>query len=455
MSSHSLAAAPETTATPPRVILRRILVLAAPTSLVALLQAASQLLETWLAARQGTAALAGWAVVLPFALMLQQMSAGAMGGGVVSAIARALGAGRRDEASALVLHALIIAAAAGLIFAVPLALFPRAVLGFVGGAQAAEAAAMYSTLLFGLGAIPAWLANTLASVLRGGGRHGLAARVLTLGWLVYPVLAWALMEPAGMGLPGVGLAFALVMIAAAAAMAVVVWRGGAGFRPSLRAKPSGALFRRILSVGLVASALASVANLTTILVTAQIAAYGTAAVAAYGVSARIEFLLIPLVFGIGSALTALVGGAVGAGDWASARRIAWTGAALAVAVAAALGLPIALAPRAVADAFTGDAAVAEIAARGLAYLGPALIGFGLGMAHYFASMGAGRMRGPVLGALSRIAIAAGGGWLLANVAGMGLDGYFFAVALGVTAFGAIIAASVRPGVWPGRSPPSR
>ncbi|HEX8164665.1 MAG TPA: MATE family efflux transporter [Beijerinckiaceae bacterium] len=432
-------------------ILRAILALAAPTSLVAALQVVSQLAETWLAARQGTAALAGWAVVLPFALLLQQMSAGAMGGGVVSAIARALGAGRTDEASALVLHALLIAAAAGALFVLALAVFPRAVLGLVGGREAAEAAAAYSMILFGAGAVPAWLANTLASVLRGGGRHALAARVLALAWLGYPGLAWALMEPAGLGLPGAGLAFALVMIAAALAMSAVVWRGGASFKPSLKVRPSGALFRRILAVGLVASALASVANLTTILVTAQIASYGTAAVAAYGISARLEFLMIPIVFGVGSALTALVGRAVGAGDWATARCTAWTGALLSLTLAAAVGIPVSLVPEAVAHAFTRDAAVAEIAARAVAYVGPALVGFGAGMALYFASMGAGRMRGPVVAALARISIAAGGGWVLAHGLGLGLDGYFLAVALGITAYGAVTAASVRPGVWPGRA----
>src|SRR3712207_5083173 len=181
MPPHSLAVPAEVRPAAPatRTILRSILALAAPTSLVAALQAASQLAETWLAARQGTTALAGWAVVLPFALLLQQMSAGAMGGGVVSAIARALGAGRRDEASALVLHALLIAVAAGLAFALALAVFPRAVLGFVGGAQAAEAAAGYAALLFGLGAVPAWLANTPPSPLRGGGRPAPPAPVLT------------------------------------------------------------------------------------------------------------------------------------------------------------------------------------------------------------------------------------------------------------------------------------
>jgi Na+-driven multidrug efflux pump len=432
------------------MLLRRILALAAPTSLVAALQAGAQLAETWLAARQGTASLAGWAVVLPFALLLQQTSAGAMGGGVVSAIARALGGGRREEASALVLHALLIALAAGTLFALGLALFPHAVLGAIGGSAAANAAAGYAGWLFGAGAVPAWLANTLASVLRGGGRHALAARVQSCAWLIFPPLAWLLMEPMRMDLPGAGLAFALVSAGSALAMAEVVRRGGAGFTPILRVRPRWTLFRRILSVGLVASALATIANLTTILVTAAVARYGTAAVAAYGVSARLEFLMVPLAFGVGSALTALVGHAVGAGDWPTARRTAWTGAGLALGVAGSVGVAVAVAPHDVAAAFASDPEVVAIATRALAIIGPALAGFGMGMALYFAAMGAGRMRGPVIAALSRIGLAVGGGWFLSDVVGMGLDGQFLAVALGITAYGVITAVVVRPGVWPGR-----
>ena len=108
-------------------------------------------------------------------------------------------------------------------------------------------------------------------------------------------------------------------------MMTVVLRGGAGFIPDLQRASVVALFRRILAVGLVASTLAAIANLSTILVTARIAHHGAAAVAAYGISARLEFLMIPLAFGVGSALTALVGHAVGAGDWATARRLAWIG----------------------------------------------------------------------------------------------------------------------------------
>ncbi|SDD66736.1 Na+-driven multidrug efflux pump [Cupriavidus sp. YR651] len=436
---------------PATAIARRIAVLAAPTSLVAILQAGAQLIETCLAARQGTAALAGWAVVLPFALLLQQMSAGAMGGGVVSAIARALGAGRREEASSLVLHAVIIAVTAGLAFAIALAGFPERVFGAVAGATAAEAATPYAIWLFGAGAVPAWLANTLASVLRGGGRHALAARVLCGMWIVFPILSWWLAERVGMGLAGIGAALAAVSWAAALAMALVVIRGGAGFVPTLRVRPSGALFYQILSVGLVACALASVANLTTILITAQLRHFGTTAVAAYGISARLEFLMIPLAFGVGSALTALVGGAVGAGDWHTARRTAWVGALLALVIAGTVGAAVGLAPAQFAAMFTKDAEVGAIAARALSWVGPAFGGFGLGMALYFASMGAGRMRWPIVAGLCRIALAAGGGWLLANVAGMGLDGHFLGVALGITSYGLITAIGVRKGEWSPRA----
>ena len=425
--------------------LRAILALAAPTALVSLLQVAGQLFETWLAARQGTAALAGWAVVLPFALLLQMMSLGAMGGGVASAIARALGAGRRDEAAALVLHALLIAVAAAACFAMPLALAPHAILGAVGGAEAAAAAAAYAAWLFGAGALPAWLANTLASVLRGGGRHALAARVLVLAWAAYPPLAWLLVEGIALGLPGLGIAYAIVLWGAALAMGAVVLRGGAGFVPTLRIRPRRAMFWRILSVGLVACALAAVANLTTILVTAQLAARGAAAVAAYGISARLEFLMIPLAFGIGSALTALVGRAVGAGDWAEARRIAWTGGALAFLLAGSCGAAVALFPMAFARAFTADAEVVATAAQALAIIGPAYGAFGLGMAMYFAAQGAGRMGWPMAAALARFALAVGGGALLGPP--LGIEGQFLAVALGITAYGVLASAAVRPGVW--------
>ena len=431
-------------------IARGVLAWAAPTTVLSLLQAAALLVETVVAARLGRSALAGYAVVLPFALLLGQMSAGAMGGGVVSAIARALGARKLEEASAMVLHALTIAMLFAAAFILAMVVFPRPILTAIGGPEAAAEGVPYAIALFGAGAIPAWLANTLASVLRGAGKHGLAARINSLAWLVFPPLGWALAEPAGLGLVGLGLGFGIAMWGAAVAMGWVVATGAAGFRPSLRVPFQAAIFRRILAVGAVACALAMVANLTTILVTAQLKDYGPAAVAAYGVSARLEFLMIPLAFGVGSALTALVGRAVGGGDWDLARRTAWVGAGMAFAVCAVVGLSVALAPGAFAGFFASDAEVQGIAALALAYIAPAFAGFGLGMAMYFAAMGAGRMRYPVMAGLSRLVIAVIGGAFLADTLGWGLAGHFMGVALGISAFGLIAASAVRPAVWPGK-----
>ncbi len=428
---------------------RRIYRLAAPTTLVVVLQVVGQLAETWLAARQGTVALAGWAVVLPFALLMQMASAGAMGGGVVSAVARTLGAGQPEQAAALVVHAVLIALAAGSLFAAILAGIPYYLFGLIAGPETAAEAAPYAMWLFGAGAIPVWLTNTLASVLRGGGRHGLVSRVLSVGGIVSPFLAWLLMEPCGLGLKGAGISVAIVFGLTSVVMAVPVVRGAAGFVPRFLVRPRRALFGRILSVGLVASTMAAIANLTTVLVTTQIAPYGPTVVAAYGISARLEFLMIPLAFGIGSALTALVGQTVGRGDWATARRTAWTGGIVALCVAGSVGFSVALLPEPFARLFTSDPAVVAVAAHALTYVAPACAGFGIGMALYFASMGAARMRGPVIAGVSRIVLAVGGGWMLAHWGGMGLSGHFLGVALGITAYGMVIAVTVRPGVWRG------
>ena len=437
--------------------LRQITALAAPTTALSMLQVAAQLVETVLAARQGTAALAGWAVLLPFALLLAQMSTGAMGGGVVSAVARALGAQRRDEASALVLHAMLIATGFGLLFAVAVSLAAAPLLRAVAGAEAAQAAAPYAWWLFGAGAVPAWWANTLASILRGGGQHALAARILALQWLALPVLAWLFAEPLGFGLTGVGAAFALTNAVAAGAMLRVVRQGQAGFVPSWRAPPQRLLFVRILQVGAVASGLALMSNLTTIIVTAQLRHLGPTAVAAYGIAARLEFLIIPLAWGVGSALTALVGRTVGAGDWPRARRTAWLGGKMAFSATAVIGLAVGAMPLAFAQLFTADTAVSQLAAQALRYTGPSFGFFGLGMAMYFASMGAQRMGTPVLAGCARLGIATGGGWLLAHGlwglggwAGMGTDGHFLGVALGLVAYGLITASGVRSGVWRAR-----
>src|SRR5947209_18819647 len=86
-------------------IARTLLRLAWPNVAVMLAQASTGLIETWWVSRLGVDALAGMALVFPGFMMMQMLSAGAMGGGISSAVSRALGGGRGDDANALVGHA--------------------------------------------------------------------------------------------------------------------------------------------------------------------------------------------------------------------------------------------------------------------------------------------------------------------------------------------------------------
>src|ERR1700730_15507879 len=123
-------------------ILSTLLLLAWPNVLVMVAQAATGLIETWWVSKLGTDALAGMALVFPGVMLMQMISGGAMGGGISSAIARALGAGRRDTADQLVLHAELINVALGSFFSVLMLLLGPALYRGMGGSGASLDAAL-------------------------------------------------------------------------------------------------------------------------------------------------------------------------------------------------------------------------------------------------------------------------------------------------------------------------
>jgi len=424
-----------------------------PTTLVGFAQGGALIAETALVGRLGTEALAAYALVLPFALLMSMMSTGAMGGGVSSAVARALGAGQQQEAAALIRHALLIGGGLGLLFCVLIQAAGRPLFASIGArGPVLELAVLYAGVLF-LGVPMQWLAATLASVLRGAGVMARPARLIAIAWIVEPVLGAGLMFGVGplpaLGIVGLPIAFGLVFTVTAALLLRAVMAGGCGFTPRLLGPLHAALFMRILSVGAVASAMATLAVATTIGVTALIAGFGPAAIAAYGIAARLEFLMVPLSFGIGATLTQQVGRRVGAGEWGRARALAWRGGWVVCGACAAIGILAALLPDAWIGLFTTDPAVADIARLALRIIGPAYALLGLGMALYFASQGAGRMRWPFAAALLRFGCATGGGALAAGPLGLGLAGVFGAVAAGLVGYGVLVAMGVRAGVWRG------
>src|ERR1700728_1469276 len=158
--------------------------LAAPNVLVMLAQTSVGLVETYFIGKLGTDPLAGVALVFPLLMLMQMMSAGAMGGGISSAIARALGGGRRADANALAIHALVIGLVFGVAFTAALLAGGGWLYGAMGGSGASLAAAViYSRVVFA-GAILVWLFNSLANVIRGTGNMATPAIVTCIGVLV-------------------------------------------------------------------------------------------------------------------------------------------------------------------------------------------------------------------------------------------------------------------------------
>src|SRR3989440_529575 len=296
-----------------------LLRLAVPNMLVLVAQAAAGLIETYFIGKLGTDALAGVALVFPVVMLMQMMSAGAMGGGISSSIARALGAARRADADALALHALVIALGFGGAFMIAVLGGGRSLYRMMGGSGASlDAALTYSNWVFA-GAVLVWLFNSLAAVIRGTGNMALPAAVTCVGVALLVPLSPALIFGWG-PFPALRIARGAVALVSYYALGCValgayLWSGRSVVRPSLRTvRFRWPLFRDILRVGAVAALVTVATNLTIMIGTAFAGEFGPAAIAGYGTGARLEYLLVPLVFGLGGPLVAMVGTSIGAGQ---------------------------------------------------------------------------------------------------------------------------------------------
>jgi putative MATE family efflux protein len=432
-------------------ILGTLLRLATPNVLVMFVQASVGLIETYFVARLGIDALAGVALVFPVLMLMQMMSAGSMGGGISSAIARALGAGRRAEADALVFHALAVAWGFGLLFTLVVLGSGRWLYSAMGGTGASLTAALtYSNVVFA-GAILVWTFNSLASVIRGTGNMAVPAIVTCAGAVALIPLSPCLIFGWG-PFPELGIAGGAVAVIAYYAVGTIVfvvyvWAGWSVVRPSFRnARLRWPLFREILRVGAVAALITVQTNLTIAIATGLVGRFGPAAIAGYGTGSRLEYLLVPLVFGLGAPLVAMVGTNIGAGQRDRALRSAWIGAGLATVLTEIIGLWAAAFPHAWLSLFGNDPAMLDSGARYLRAVGPFYGLFGLGLALYFASVGAGRLLWPLLANLTRLAIAGGVGWVALHWGG-DVSHVFLALSVGLAVFGLMNAVAVAGGVW--------
>lgn len=424
--------------------------LAAPNLLGMTATTAVAIAETAYIGRLGAEPLAAAALVLPMIMLMGMMSAGAMGGGVASAVSRALGAGDTAKAEVLARHATVIGLVMGLVFTVLLTVFGGGLFYLLGGrGETLRLAGLYAGIVF-TAAAAIWLTNIFASVLRASGNMVGPSNVMMAGAALQVVVGGALCFGWGpaprLGIVGVGLGQVLTSVLGAVLLYVMLRSPSARVRLKLFGPIRREPFLDILRVGgpALLSPLQTVG--TVLIITAIAARFGVETLAGYGIGSRLEFLLVPIAFSVGVAALPMVGMAIGAGDVPRARRVAWTAGVMAAAGLGAVGVVLSLAPDLWVSIFTNDPGVRRAAALYLHFVGPMFAFFGLSLALYFASQGAGRILGPLLAGTARMAVIAVGGWLLvtSNAPPWTL---FALVAVGMVVMGVTTAGFVALTPW--------
>ena len=431
-------------------IVPTLLKLGLPTLIVIMVQTLVGVIETYFVSLLGTDALAGAAVVFPVLMLMQMMANGGFGGGVASAVSRAIGAGRPDDAQALLFHAVVLAALLGLVFTILAIVGGPYLYRALGADKGALAAAVaYSNAIF-FGAIPLWLTALLAAALRGAGLVRAPAAISLVGALVLvplsPLLIFGWGPIPRFGIAGGGAAVAIYSTVSALALVIYLCLGPMG----LRLKPARlrwSLFKDILSVGGL-SALGTIqTNLTVALVTGAVGIYGTHSIAGYGIASRLDYLLVPILFSFGTGVITMVGTAVGAGDKARARRVAWVGVLIGGGTTALIGAAVAMFPQVWVGLFSSDPVVVATGTQYLRIVAPFYGFFGIGMMIYFASQGADRVTIPFFGGLGRLVLAGFGGWIVAAKFGIGLSSLFAIVAGSYALYALVCIAGMKVSGW--------
>ncbi|WP_312853573.1 MATE family efflux transporter [Zwartia sp.] len=427
-----------------------LLSLAWPNLVMMIAQSSTGFIEAWFLSKLGIHALAGAALVLPILMLMQSMSQGAMGGGISSAVARALGAGRNAEANSLALHAVVLNTALGVICSALLIVFSKPLFELMGAKDDSLTAALaYAQIAFP-GLILMWIMNALASVIRGSGNMLTPGLVISGGAVllvpISPLFIFGLGPFPALGIAGAGWA---LVVYYGAGTAILLWYVMSG--KNLARLQWGPLhwppMRNILAVGGLATLNPLLTNGLIASTTALVGAYlGTAALAGYGTAARLEYLIFPVAFGIGAPLVAMVASNLGANQQERALKIALTGGAMSFVVAETIGLAAAIWPYHWMGLFGEDPAMIEAGVAYLRVVGPFFGFFGLGFTLYFAAQGARKLTWPLTSGVLRLAVAVLGGWAILHFTAS-LPLFFVASSLAMTLYGVVILMTTNRRMW--------
>ncbi len=380
-------------------VLKMIYKLSLPNSITGISMVLIVISDAYFISQLGNVPLASLALVFPFITLMQMMSAGAIGGASTSSISRFLGAGSIEKANSAVYHAVLIGVIMSLVYTTIFGIFPRYIYSLMGGINKVLVGAVnFSEIAFG-GAVFTWLLYIFSAILRAMGEFVVPAKVQISGCFFQIILSgvltlgWFGFTPFGI----VGPAIAMVVSHFFMTIYLYLYIKYKQKLIKLTIYPlNKKSFLDIMRVGV-----GGLINSTTIagtvaVVTATVSYYGVEALAGYGLGSRLEIIITPLVFGIGSVLTATVGINAGANQMFRAKKIAWVGAIISFVMVAIISLVVYFYPEIWLDNFKTNMLSKQSAILYLVIVGPFYCFFAAGQTLYFASQGTGKILFPVL-----------------------------------------------------------
>ena len=435
-----------------RPIIPLLIRMSAPNTIAFFIQSLVVLTEVWFISRLGTNSLAAVALAFPLLMITQTMSGGALGGAITSAIARSMGADDIEKAERLIWHSIIISLGGAISFLILFLLFGKQLLFLLGGrGEILQESYAYCSILF-FGGILLWLSGSLSAVLRGMGNMRFPATLMVitssiqvilsggfiLGWFGFPKL----------GVPGAAVA---VLISSALMVTVILFKLRSKSIPASLRKERfqlrKILFDNIFEVAIPASLSPLLVVGTILVLTGLVGRFGTEALAGYGIGSRVEFLMIPLIFGIGTAMTSIVGANIGALNIDRAEKVGILGGSTAGFVSILIGLTLAVFPEAWIQFFTDDIKAFEVTKKYIQIVGPFYIFQGIGLSLYFASQGANAMKWPTIATIARFIIACAGGGVSVYWLELGIESIFISSSAAMAIFGLMIFISIKKGAW--------
>jgi putative MATE family efflux protein len=411
--------------------LRAIVSLAAPTTAVMLIAALSNVLHTYFVSRLGADAIAAVSLVFPIALIMMTVVSGGLGAGVASGVARALGAGRADDARAVAEHAFAIAALLSIAGTAATELGGRVLFHAMGGQGAVlEQATLFARVLFG-GLLITVSVGTFDSILRGAGNVRIPALCSTLSLVLQIALTPLFMFVGGLGLIGAPLATLTGQFIGLVPRVAYVFGGRGHFRPHIVPRRfSAAHLGEILRVGVPASLSALLNYVALVVLTSTVARYGTHYLAGYGLGTRLDFVLFSLGFGVAAAALTLVGMAGGAGRRDLVVRYVVRSSLLATGVVAIPAMLVTWRPALWLGLFTTDADIQAVGTRYFRWVGPSYLFMVISMVVASAFQGLGRATAPLTVMIARVLLVVTAALVAARVLAMPADAVFAVIAGG-------------------------